>query len=470
MHETKDVPPVLTVKTRVPIPEKMAPLFTPAPFKTVAGGRGKGASWSIARALLILGNHKKLFIVCAREVQKSIKDSVHKLLSDQIVNLNYHAHKDANGRDVPAFYEVLDNEIRGANGTTFVFVGLNNVNSFRSMEGIDILWVTEAAHIPASKWNVVLPTVRRDAPFGPFGQGSEVWIDLNPELSSDDTYKIFVIDPPRDAIVILASYRDNPFFPQFLRKQMEEMRRKDYDEYLTVWEGKTRKVLQGAIFANEIRAAIQDERVGPHIKYDPKKPVTASFDLGDSDVTAMWVWQQLGNQHNCVFYTEESGQDITYFLQILQERRYLVKHVWLPHDADQQHQAARRLGPKLNTIAKQAKAFYPGPGVVKVVPNTSIVLQISATRAMLPRICINDVTCDRGMMCLQHYQYEVDQETGERSKTPLHNWASHGASGFMQYCTYIREGVRLEREKDTGIEEDGRESKFSETNSQGWMQ
>ncbi len=457
------------MKTQVQFPDKVAPIFTPAPVKVLHGGRGATKSWDFARAALILGSHKSLFIVCAREVQKSIKDSVHKLLSDQIIELGFHAHKDDQGNDVPAFYEVLDVEIRGRNGTTFVFVGLNNIDSIKSMEGIDILWITEAAHVPRSKWNVLLPTVRRDPPFGPFRQGSEIWLDFNPDLASDDTYMMFVVDPPDGAIVIELNYPDNPFFPQVLRRQMEEMRRKDYDEYLTIWEGKTRKVLQGAIFATELRMAIQDDRIGPHIKYDPKRPVVVTFDLGDSDVTAMWVWQQLGNQHNLIFYVEESGQDITYFLQILQERKYLVKGLWLPHDARQQHQSARKL--VHNTIEKRAKAVYPAPGVVKVVPNTSIVIQINATRALLPRICINDVECSRGMMCLQHFQYGVEEISDgrvKRSKVPLHNWASHGASAFMQYCTQLREGIVQERERDTG-EDLERDSKFSDS-SLGWMQ
>jgi phage terminase large subunit len=458
---------------RIPVkfPRKAQSLFVPAPIKVLHGGRGSSKSWDIAQALLILGAHTKLFIVCAREVQKSIKDSGHKLLSDQIVRLGFHAHRRVDGSEVAAFYDVLDTEIRGVNGTTFSFIGLNNINSVRSMEGIDILWVTEAVHVPRSKWDILMPTVRRDAPYGPFKQGSEIWIDFNPELTSDDTYMMFVVDPPAGALVIEINYQDNPFFPATLRKQMEEMRAKDFDNYRTVWEGKTRKVLQGAIFANELGLAIQDGRVGPHIKYDPKRPCTASFDLGDADMTSMWVWQQVGNQHIAVFYMEENGQDIVYFLRELQERKFLMRGIWLPHDARQQHQAARRLA--LNTIEKQARAVYPSPGVVKVVPNISIPIQINAARALFPRMCMNDVECSRGIMCLQHYQFEVDQVTKERSKKPLHNWASHGASAFMQYCVQLREGTERERQADLEAESGevtpGRSSKFSSGHSQSWM-
>ncbi len=365
---------------RVQFPEKLEPVFTPAPYKVVYGGRGKGASWGFARAALILGSHKKLFIVCAREVQKSIKDSAHKLLSDQIEMLGFAARKDDAGNDMPAFYEVLDTEIRGVNGTVIVFVGLNNIQSIKSMEGIDIFWVLEAQHVPTSKWNIILPTVRRDPPFGPFRQGSEIWIDFNPELTSDDTYKMWVVDPPTGTLVIEMSYRDNPFFPQFLRNQMEDMRRKDRDEYMTIWEGKTRKALAGAIFAKEIEKGVLEGRIGPNIRYDKSRGVVASFDLGDEDMTSMWVWQQAGNEHSAVFFHEENGQDISYFLGILQERRYLIKGIWLPHDARQSHQSARKL--VHNTIEKQVRAIYPQGGIVKVVPQTGIPIRLNAARSL----------------------------------------------------------------------------------------
>jgi len=453
-----------TAKTRVQFPEKVMPLFTAAPYKILHGGRGSSKSWDIARALLILGSHLPLFIVCARETQKSIKDSVHKLLSDQIEKLNFHERFE-NGKIIPAKYKVLDTEIRGDNGTTFVFIGLNNMTAIKSMEGIDVLWVTEAQHVSKTKWTVLLPTVRRDAPFGPFKQGSEIWIDFNPELSSDDTYQMFVVDPPEGAIVIEINYKDNPFFPDILRKQMEAMRKSDRDEYMTVWMGKTRKVLAGAIFAKELEAGITGNRIGPHIKYMPDKPVILTFDLGDSDVTAMWVWQQIGNEHNCIDYEEESGQEIGHFLRLAQERKYIIKGVWLPHDAEQKHQAARPL--RANTIEKQAKAMFPQTGVVKIVPNTTNVTQISVTRALFPRVNINDNVCSRGVMCLQHFKFEVNPHTKERSSQPVHNWASHGAKGFMYYAVQLSEGRRKEMdEAETG---DAKPSRIAERGGTSWM-
>lgn len=446
--------------TRAKFPDKFAPFWTPAPVKIVYGGRGKGASWSIARSLLTLGMQKKLFIVCSREVQKSIKDSVHKLLSDQIDKLGY-----------GDFYEVLDVEIRcKLTGTTFVFHGLNNINSMKSLESADILWVTEANHVPKSKWVVLMPTFRRDPPYGPFKQGSEIWVDFNPELATDDTYQMFVVDPPQGAIVVHMSYRDNPWFPEILRRQMEEMRVKDYEEYLTTWEGRPRKTLSGAIYGNELGMAIQDGRVGPHVTHTRGRGIVATLDLGDSDMTAMWVWQQIGNDHYAIDYVEESGKDISFFIEWLLENKYIIKGLWLPHDADQQHQSARKL--VHNTITKQARALLPTPGIVKVIPNVSESLQINAVRSLFPRVHINDIKCSRGVLCLQHYQYGVDQNTHQRTKKPLHNWASHGAKGFGYYAVWIKEGINLERKKDIRqdpTEMSARHSRFSGQGQHRWL-
>lgn len=420
---------------RVQFPDKVQPIFTPAPYKVIYGGRGKAASWSFARAALILGAHRKLFIVCAREVQRSIKDSMHRVIADQAAQIG-----------LAKAYEVLDTEIRGRNGTVFSFTGLNNIDSVRSTEGIDILWVMEANHVPKSKWNVLLPTVRRDPPFGPFKQGSEIWVDFNPELTSDDTYQMFVVDPPGGALVIEMNYKDNPFFPAILRKQMLDMRAKDYDEYLNVWEGKPRRALSGAIYSKELAKAIEEGRISPRIRHDKARGVTVVFDLGDSDATACWVFQQIGMEHNAVDYMEDTQRDVSYFIHELQDRGYVFKRVLLPHDATQAHQAARALAH--NTIEKQVKALLPTPGIVRIVPNISEANQISATRMLFPRINISEVACSQGVLALQHYQYGVDPDTHQRTKKPLHNWASHGAKAFGYHAVELQEGNKKEKERD----------------------
>ena len=410
----------------VEFPRKATPLFEPAPFKVMHGGRGSSKSWNFARALLILGSNRKLFIVCAREIQRSIRESVHKLLRDQIDGLGL-AH----------FYRVTETEIEGLNGTRIVFVGIrNNVSAIKSMEGIDIFAVFEATFVSHASWEIVLPTVRRDAPYGPFALGSEIWLEFNPELASDYTYKYWVADPPADTVVVEMNWRDNPWFPDNLRKQMLEMKERDFDSYLTVWEGKTRKTLEGSIYAKELSRAILEDRVNPHIRVDRSKPVQIAFDLGRSDMCALWFMQQVGTEHHAIDFYGNTGFGIDHYLEEIQNRRYIISRILLPHDAANFHQAAAK------TIERQVRDAYPGDGKVRIVPKVGITNGINAVRALFPRMYFNEVTCADGLLALQHYQFAVNPQTKARAKEPLHNWASNPADALRYYAVMMREGDR----------------------------
>ena len=156
-------------------PDKLRFLFQPARYKVVRGGRGSGKSWGFARSLLIQGSARTLRVLCTREVQKSIQQSVHQLLKDQIEALG-----------LSAFYEVLATEIRGKNGTQFFFSGLSDqtAESLKSFEGVDVCWCEEAQAISKRSWDILIPTIRKD--------GSEIWVSFNPQLESDETYRRFV--------------------------------------------------------------------------------------------------------------------------------------------------------------------------------------------------------------------------------------------------------------------------------------
>jgi phage terminase large subunit len=301
------------------------------------------------------------------------------------------------------------------------------------MEGIDIFWLTEATHVSNHTWDTLLPTVRRDPPFGPFGNGSEIWIDFNPDLSSDDTYKRWVLEPPDGTMVTEVNWRDNPWFPEILRKQLEDMKAKDYDNYLTVWEGKTRRSLDGAIYAKELSAAITEDRISPTIRYDKSKGVTVSFDLGRSDMCALWFMQQIGMEHHAIDFYGNTGFGIDHYLEEIQRRKYLIKRIILPHDAQNHHQAASK------TIERQVRDVYPGE-IVKIAPKVSIVNGINAVRQLFPRIYFAEGPTADGVLGLQHYQYGVNPETHVRTKEPLHNWASNPADALRYYAVEIKEG------------------------------
>src|ERR1700761_5461469 len=187
----------------VAIPEAFSFLFEPARYHVIHGGRGSGKSVNVAKALLIRGAQQKHRILCCRELQGSIKDSVHKLLSDEIEAMG-----------MQDFYEVQNATILGKNGTEFIFKGLrHSVSEVKSTQGISICWVEEAQVVSKSSWEVLLPTVRED--------GSEFYITFNPILEEDDTYKRFVLNPPPGAIVRQVNWDQNPFFPEVLKTEMD---------------------------------------------------------------------------------------------------------------------------------------------------------------------------------------------------------------------------------------------------------
>jgi phage terminase large subunit len=251
-------------------PEWAAELFQPHRYKAVYGGRGASRSWSFARALLIQGAARKLFILCTREFQSSIQDSVHKLLSEQIHLLN-----------LPG-YIIEKHLIRHVvTGTEFVFEGIRfNINKIKSMEGIDVCWVEEAESISEESWQVLIPTIRKP--------GSEIWVSFNPYLEEDPTSQRFIMSPPPSAWTKEVNWRDNPWFPDVLREEMEFAYSVDAEAAEWVWGGKFRKGSQAAVFAGKWRV----DRMQP----DPKDArwigplFGADFGFGNDPATVVKVW------------------------------------------------------------------------------------------------------------------------------------------------------------------------------------
>jgi phage terminase large subunit len=411
-------------------PDKARELLNSHRYKVMYGGRGGAKTWSFCRALLALGAQRKLYILCAREIQKSITETVHRTLSEQIDEMGYQN-----------FYRVLSHKIVGINGTEFVFAGLrNNITAIKSMEGIDICAVFEATFVSEHSWTVLLPTVRRDAPHGPFGNGSEIWVEFNPELDRDYTYQFWVLEPPKGTEVVNINWRDNPWFPDFLREQKNDMRKRDYEGYLTTWEGQVRRVLKGAIYAKELELAASEQRISPHILVDKMRPVDISADLGRSDMTSLWFSQQVGMEHRFVDYYGNFGFDWSHYIKVIQDRGYIVGRIFLPHDASAKQLAAAK------SIERQTRDAYPGPNKVYVVPRTtSVANDINAVRAMFPRMFFNEKFCSDGITGLAHYQYDVDPDTKEVSDKPNHDWASHPADALRCYVMGLQSDTSRSR-------------------------
>ena len=393
-------------------PVKLEGLFKKSRYKVLYGGRGGAKSWGIARALLIKGAKDPIRILCAREFQTSIKDSVHKLLCDQIESLG-----------LLSFYEITQTSIRGRNGTEFSFVGLkNNVSNIKSYEGVDICWVEEAQTTSRLSWNILIPTIRK--------QGSEIWISFNPELETDETYQRFVAVPPADCITMKVNWSDNPWFPDTLKLEKDALKLRDEEAYNQVWEGLCRQTVDGAIFAKEMQQAEKDGRIC-RVPYDATKPVHAIFDLGWSDSTAIWFLQFIGMETRFIRYIEDSQKTISYYLATMQTYGYVYDKIWLPHDAENKTLAAA--GRSIDDIVRAAG--YK----TEIMPRVPIVDSINAARTIFPNCYFDREHTADGLACLRHYRYEVDPETGQFSRNPLHDHYSHGADAFRYIALMIKE-------------------------------
>jgi phage terminase large subunit len=404
-----------------PFPAKLRCLFEPENmrYRVMYGGRGAGKSHSVARALLCKGFQKKIRVLCAREFQNSIKDSVHKLLVDQIGSLK-----------LQKYYEVTNSTIRGLNGTEFIFAGIkNNVNGLKSLEGIDYCWVEEANNVTANSWDILIPTIRKE--------NSEIWVTFNPELPTDETYKRFVIYPPDNAIVQKVNWSDNSWFPEVLDVERQALKARDFEAYQNVWEGFTRSTIDGAIFAKEMTRAEQDGRIC-NVPYDPIKPVIAVFDIGWADSTAVWFLQFVGMETRLLRYMEVNQTVISEILAKMQTFGYVYDTLYLPHDAQNRTLASN--GRSIEEIVRAA-GFK-----VRIIERVPIADSINAARTIFNACYFDKTNTEAGLNCLRHYRYDVDPETKAFSKNPLHDQYSHGADAFRYIGLMIQEKKVVKRQ------------------------
>jgi phage terminase large subunit len=400
-------------KAKARFPAKLKCLFVPekARYRVLYGGRGGSKSWNIARALLLKGCEQKIRVLCAREFQTSIKDSVHKLLCDQIFALGLEAH-----------YEITERSLRGNNGTEFIFVGIkNNTNNVKSVEGIDICWVEEAQSVSPNSWNVLVPTIRK--------ADSEIWISFNPELPTDETWKRFVMNPPENSVIQKINWSDNPYFPEVLDLERRALQGRDMEAYNNVWEGIPRQTVNGAIFAKEVTMAELEGRIC-NVPYDATKGVHAVFDLGWADQTACWLLQFVGQETRLLRYFEDSQQTMSYYMAKLQSFGYMYDTIWLPHDAK-----AKSLG-----TGKSIEEIVRASGYkVQVLDRVPVNDSINAARTIFNKCYFDRQNTEEGLQCLRHYRYDVDPETKMFSAKPLHDEYSHGADAFRYIGLMINE-------------------------------
>ena len=394
-------------------PDKLQFLFKPSRYKVAYGGRGSGKSWGFARALLLQAANRPLRVLCAREIQKSIKQSVHTLLSDQIQALG-----------LGAFYEVLEAEIRGKNGSQFSFAGLatNTVESIKSYEGVDIVWCEEAQSISKRSWDILIPTIRK--------LESEIWISFNPDLDTDDTYQRYVINTPPDAVIVKMNYYDNPWFPDVLEEERLHCKATNPD-YDNIWEGNCKAAKDGAIYANEIREAQENGRV-TNVPYDPMMKVHVVMDLGWNDSMSIILVQRGLSDCRVIGYIEDSHRTLDSYSSQLKALNYNWGEMYLPHDGQTKDF-------KYGTSAEEIMRKQGWN--VRIIPRADIESGIKLARMNFHRVYF-DKSVIRLLECLKNYRRAINSATNEPG-APLHDEFSHGADAFRYLATAL-DGMKNE--------------------------
>ena len=398
------------MEKRVPI--KFKPLYMHQKndklFYVYHGGRGGGKSWEIADFLLIEGAKQKHRILCCREVQKSIKQSVHKLLSDRIVALG-----------LGAFYEILETEIRGKNGTEFSFAGLlsHTVESVKSFEGATITWIEEAQTVSSFSLSILIPTVVRTSK-------PMVVMSMNPKLPSDAVYSQYVLGERDDTVVVQINYTDNKECPSELIALAEQMKADDYDQYEHIWLGRPKEIADGAIYKSEFEQIKRENRICK-VPHDPNLPVYTSWDLGILDPTAIWFFQIYGKEVRVIDYYEANNEPLAHYARILDEKKkewgYMYEKHFAPHDI-----AARDLSSGVSREQTMATLGYRMTKGARL----GVEDRIEATRQMLKNCWFDADKCKHGVKALQNYRREFNDKLDQFKATAVHDWASHGSDAF----------------------------------------
>jgi phage terminase large subunit len=400
------------------IPRKLQSLLSKARLKIVRGGRGGGKSHAVAGILLVRGASEPLRVLCCREVQKSIKQSVHQLLCDKIAQIG-----------LSDFYAITENEIRGKNGTQFLFAGLRElgVDQIKSYEGIDICWIEEAQTISQRSIDILFPTIRKP--------GSEIWALYNPILDIDPIHLIAeaeIKENTGNAIVIDIGLDDNPWATEELRDMRDMAYKTDPIKAAEVWGGKCRAAAEGAIYAKELQIMIDENRIC-NVPYQESARVVASFDLGRGDHTSLIIGQYVGLERH-IFHTYENyNEKFAHYITHIRELPYKIDVFELPHDARNDY---------LNTgaiaIIDEVKNAFPGVTIncPKGSKNAPLIEEgINNVRNHFNKLYI-DRNCVRLIECLKNYKRKKDEKTG-LFEEPLHDGYSDMVDSLRYWMLHV---------------------------------
>lgn len=411
------------------VPRSIAPLLSPARYKGAYGGRGGAKSHYFAEELILQCYEKKTRAACIREVQVTIRDSVRQLLIDKIQKFNF-----------GSYFTVMDREISAHNGSLIVFKGMQSYNAenIKSLENFDIAWVEEAQTLSKHSLKLLRPTIRKES--------SELWFSWNPRHDTDAVDEFFRGGSKRRGMVsVEVNWKDNKWFPNVLRMEMEDDYQDDPEMADHVWGGGYQIITEGSYYARHMLKAEQDGHVG-YFPYIPELPVHTAWDIGVDDYSAVWFIQEDGLEARIIDYFELSGggiEDIVNdtfpelnpdvaltaagLIEIGREHPYTYGTHFMPHDI-----MVREWGRGAKTRYQTAMEWGLRPihKGVAVGP----IERINAVRALFPQLRFNDTKRVRnGIKRINRYHRRWN-DSMQTYTTPEHDENSHGCDALGEFA------------------------------------
>lgn len=400
------------MNAQIDIPDAFIELFQPSKkWRHICyhGGRSSAKSTDVAIALDTIGTSSPKRMLCCREVQNSIAESVHKLLADIIAKYN-----------LPS-WEITRETIRNRNGSEFIFKGLRgNAQSIKSLEGIDICWVEEAQTVSMESIDILIPTIRKPGSYF-------IWT-FNRLTENDPVWERIAGHPDENTYVRqVNSYEVEKLLSPEIIAEREKMRKENPELFEHVWLGQPLTVNTGSVFGKQLAQAREDGRIGS-VPYDDALGCYTAWDLGIGDATAIWFFQvTTGGEIHFIDHYESSGEDLGHYISVIQNKPYQYNKHFLPHDAN-----AR----ELQTNMTRAD-FFRNRGInnVEVLRPTKFTLgtdDISlVARPKFSKCWFDEKKCQRGLECLRAYHYEYDDKNKLLKDKPCHDWSSHSSSAFI---------------------------------------
>ena len=411
------------MEINIDVPEPFQELFSPTKqwrHYLYHGGRSSGKSTTVAIFLVTLATSKPIRVLCCREIQRSIKESVHRLLSDCIEKYK-----------LPG-WTITDETLRNANGSEFIFKGLHgNEQNVKSTEGVDICWIEEAQSVSMNSIDVLIPTIRKEGSF-------LIWT-MN-RLTSQDPVWERIAEKPDDRTYIkqVNSTDIEKLLSAEIIGEREKMRVDNPELFEHVWLGQPLTANTGSIYGKQLANAREEGRIGK-VPFDGSAPVYAALDLGVGDSTAICFFQTVGQEIHFIDYYESCGEDLAHYINVLANKPWEYRQIFLPHDAK-----AREL-----QTGKTREEFFREHGYNNVTilrPSSYTFGQddINMTaRPKFSRCWFDEKNCQRLLECLAAYHYEYDDKNKLLRDKPHHDWSSHAADAFVYALIAETEQVEI---------------------------